>query len=173
MTDPLDDFLDRGFSCEANESLQVALRQQTTRVLHRQRQMRRLVIAGMAAACYAAGLATMWLLVPRTVATTDLVPQHVVIVERIATPPHLEEKLPESAAIQEKEALAKPEQRATLLRRAGDLYLEKEQDIAAALRCYTQAFAAVGPEALEFSPEDNWLVMAIKNARRKERMNVH
>jgi hypothetical protein len=58
--------------------------------------------------------------------------------------------------------------RARLYFRAGDLYLSAEQDIDAALRCYRQALASCDARELRFDPADNWLVMALKNDRRKE-----
>lgn len=52
---------------------------------------------------------------------------------------------------------------------AGNKYLEANQDIESALRCYSQALDACNPDQLEIAPEDNWLVVTLKNARRKER----
>jgi len=174
MPNPLDDFLDRGFTCDPKDALRLALRQQTTRVLRRRRWLRQLTNVGLAAACYLAGLATMWFLVPRTTATGDSPPSPppLVIADNRSKPPQPEEKPPERPELYEFQAqTAPPAERAVQLRKAGDLYLEQDHDYAAALRCYTQAFNAGGDQALEFSPDDNWLVMAIKNARRKEKVN--
>jgi len=172
MSNLLDDFLDRGFAGDANDALQKALRQRTTKVLRRRRRFRQFGFAGFAAACYAAGLATMWVLLPRPAAIVERPQQPLVIAENADQPAPVEAKLPEPAALYEFEAYTvPPEQRAAQLRKAGDLYLEQERDYASALRCYTQAFDAGGAKALEFSPDDNWLVMAIKNARRKEKDN--
>jgi hypothetical protein len=49
---------------------------------------------------------------------------------------------------------------------AGDRYVQ-EQDYDAALRCYRESLDAGGP-AVEVSPTDNWLVMALKLDRNKE-----
>jgi hypothetical protein len=171
MPTPFDDFLDRDFTCDPKGTFKIALREQTTRVLRRRRRLRRFGFAGMAAACYAAGLATMWILSPRQITTIDAPTRPLVIAETIKPSPP-QEKPPQPPELYEFEAqTAPPAERAAQLRKAGDLYLEQANDYAAALRCYTQAFNSAGPQALEFSPDDNWLVMAIKNARRKEKGN--
>jgi len=60
------------------------------------------------------------------------------------------------------------QERVRLYFQAGDLYLTSDQDIDAALRCYRQALSYCAARELEFDPSDNWLVMALKNDRRKE-----
>jgi hypothetical protein len=108
---------------------------------------------------------------PRQIPVIESTTQPLVIADAGKTLPP-EEKPPQPPELYEFEAqLAPPAERAAQLRKAGDLYLEQANDYAAALRCYSQAFNAAGPEALEFSPDDNWLVMAIKTARRKEKGN--
>jgi hypothetical protein len=166
MTTPFDDFLDRDFTCDPKDTLKAAIREQTTRVLRRRRRLRQLGFVGMAAACYAAGLATMWTLLPRPTATVDSPTQPLVIADsRNPSPP--DEKTPVRPDLYEFQAqTAPPAERAAQLREAGDLYLEQSNDYANALRCYTQAFDAADPQALEYSPDDNWLVMGIKNTRR-------
>jgi hypothetical protein len=171
MADPLDDFLDKGFACDPNDGLKEAVRLRTTRVLRGRRRVRRLAIVGLAAACYLAGVATMWLLPPRLPVVADMAAKAVVIAENKIEPPP-QEKPPERPEIYEFEAqTAPPGERYAQLRKAGDLYLEQAHDYASALRCYGQAFDAGGVQALAFSPDDNWLVMAIKNARKKEKDN--
>ncbi len=51
---------------------------------------------------------------------------------------------------------------------AGNKYLEASNDLESALRCYSQALDACTEAELEIAPEDNWLVVSLKNARRKE-----
>src|SRR5262249_51373641 len=53
--------------------------------------------------------------------------------------------------------------------RAGDLYLEKQNDYESALRCYSQALHYCQAPQLELNPNDNWLVMALKRDYRKEK----
>lgn len=52
---------------------------------------------------------------------------------------------------------------------AGNKYLEANQDMESALRCYAQALDACSVQQLDIAPEDNWLVVTLKNARRKEK----
>jgi len=59
-------------------------------------------------------------------------------------------------------------ERARLYYQAGDLYLEKHADYESAVRCYAQAIHYSEPHNLEFTPNDNWLVMALKRDHRKE-----
>ncbi len=69
------------------------------------------------------------------------------------------------------ELLAPPEQvpeNATALRQAGDRYLTEAADPEAALHCYSKSLDAGTEDDTKFSPDDNWLLMAIKNAREKE-----
>jgi hypothetical protein len=174
MPNPLDDFLDRDFTCESNDTLRDAIRQQTTRVLRGRRRIRRLGFIGSAAACYLLGLATMWFFVPRSAATNELPAAPVTIADNTRTPSPPEEKLPESPELCELDAqTAPPAERAIRFRKAGDLYLAQANDYASALRCYREAFDGGGDQALQFSPEDNWLVVAIKKARLMEKNNAN
>ncbi len=60
------------------------------------------------------------------------------------------------------------ENRAALYFAVAKRYLEERQDYEAALRCYRQALDAAGQEELAIRPDDNWFVMALKEARQKE-----
>jgi hypothetical protein len=62
----------------------------------------------------------------------------------------------------------KDQERAQLYFRAGDLYFTAQNDFDAALRCYHQALHYCEARELEFNPNDNWLVMALKQELRKE-----
>ncbi len=73
------------------------------------------------------------------------------------------------AVVLEWRAFDRPEQRADLYRRAGDLYVRQENDLEAAVRCYGNALDAGTNADLEIKPEDEWLLMAIKDARQKEK----
>jgi hypothetical protein len=59
-------------------------------------------------------------------------------------------------------------ERARLLRLAGDLYLEKRGDPAAALECYRQVLELSLMPASPPEPGDSWLLLALKQARRTE-----
>jgi hypothetical protein len=60
------------------------------------------------------------------------------------------------------------QERRRLYYQAGDLYLAVSHDVEAALRCYEQALTYSNTRELEFDPNDNWLVMALKTDRRKD-----
>jgi hypothetical protein len=64
---------------------------------------------------------------------------------------------------------AQPGERARLYFHTGDRYLNECQDLESAVRCYQQALRLCGAEELAFNPNDNWLVMALKQDQRKER----
>ena len=59
-------------------------------------------------------------------------------------------------------------QRVRLYFLAGNLYLDKHDDYASAVRCYSQALDYCDTRDMEINPDDNWLVMALKRDRRKE-----
>ena len=61
------------------------------------------------------------------------------------------------------------QKRAGLYFQAGNLYLEKQNDYESALRCYSQALNYCEAHELEFNPNDNWLVKALKRDHRKEK----
>ena len=60
------------------------------------------------------------------------------------------------------------ENRAALFFAVAQRYLEEQHDYESALRCYRQALDAAPKEALAIRPDDNWFVMALKEARQKE-----
>ncbi len=63
---------------------------------------------------------------------------------------------------------ADDQERVRLYFQAGDLYFEKLRDHESALRCYHQAIHYSSARELEITPNDNWLVMALKRDHRKE-----
>jgi len=168
-----DDFLDRDFTCDPREALKNALLRRTTLIIRRRHHLRRAGIAGLAAACYLAGIATTWFVVPRAAVRDNTISPPVLVAENPPKPSPPPEQPPERPEVYELQALtAAPAERSMKFRKAGDLYLSQSSDYASALRCYTASFNAAGDDALEFSPDDNWLVMAIKNARYRERNDV-
>ena len=60
---------------------------------------------------------------------------------------------------------------AVYLLQAGNSYYE-EDDCESALRCYALYLNVAGPEVLAITDTDNWLLVALKNARRKENVNA-
>src|SRR5947207_15283648 len=167
MSDPVDDFLNRGSPPGGNEQLQAALLRRTTRLLRRRRRLRQLAYGAALAACFLAGMATMhWLTPPAPAEPTPVSP---VTAAKKADPAVNVEPVPRNAVALEWQARVQPTERVARLRSAASLYLNESQDYAAALRCYGDALNASGPEALAFSLDDDWLEMAIKHARQKEK----
>ena len=73
----------------------------------------------------------------------------------------------ETLADLEWQAIDEPAAAAGLYRTAGNRYLEGD-DPANAVRCYGNALDADPTDVNEMKDDDNWLLMAIKLARRKE-----
>ena len=102
MNDPCDDFLDGGFECGGNDALKDALRRRTARVLSRKRLGRYVALAAMAAACYLAGMATMWL----TRAPVVQSPAPIIAENRPA--PVVQPAIPDRPELHEAKAVAEP-----------------------------------------------------------------
>ena len=110
MTDPVDDFLDRGFSAGSNDPLQAALRERTTRLLRRRRRLKRLASVGALAACFVAGMATMrWLTPPAPAIEPPAAPP--VLAARKAEPAVNVEPMPRNAVVLEWQARVQPAER--------------------------------------------------------------
>jgi hypothetical protein len=169
-SDPLEDLLAPP-PAAGDEGLRERLLGQTTRLLRRRRRLRRLAwAAALAASCIAATLAVWW-------AARPAPPGLVVPPSGGGGEDRLKAELPtEPTAVAVEERAADDDDlrtQAAHYRRAGELYLSAENDPAAALRCYGNALDAGGEEELSVSPADDWLLMAIKNARQKERRHAN
>jgi len=139
------------------EALRQAVLTATMRRLRQRRWLRRGALVVALAACYAAGLLTMHLRAPAIAVPDAPVP----VAERPAPAAAVPTPAPASPSDHRPESAA-------LLRQAGDRYLNDDNDPEAALQCYSKALDAGTEDDVKFSPDDNWLLMAIKNAREKE-----
>ena len=171
--DPLDGML-RPPSPPDNEALRQAVYTRTRRVLHRRRRVRQFAYAAGLMVSFAAGLLAMWMTMPARSASKDL-PSSAPLA---ATPekPSAEENpclrrglADESALATEWTAFDSTEHRAELYRKAGDRYMEEENDPLSALRSYGNSLDNGVEQDLAISSDDNWLLMAIKDARQKEK----
>jgi hypothetical protein len=166
MNDPVERFLAADFVGQAPAALRQGVLAKTTRVLRRRRLVRRLGLTAALAACFLAGVGTtsLWRsLEPpgqdgRSASATHSPP---------ATPPTAPEP-PLSLVELEWRAFDSRNNRAALFFEVARRYLEEQHDFDSALRCYSQALDAAPREVLAIRPEDNWLVMALKQARQKE-----
>jgi hypothetical protein len=137
--------------------------------LRRRRWWRQGALVAALAACYVAGFGTARLATepapepqpePRTTAASRLKPLGI--------------RLPSvSARDREWQALDSPEQRPEDYRAAGDRYVAEEGDYQSAVRCYRDALDAGSDKDLAVKPDDSWLLMALKDARQKEKRDAN
>lgn len=167
---PVDEFLQSAPDAAPNAELRQAVFTRTTRLLRRRRWRRRVALVGALAACYLAGVLTMRLATP---APDQPRPERAGEAPR---PPAPEDTPAVAAAVAEDHsalalewrAFESSERRVELYRLAGDRYLEQERDLQSALRCYRQALDASPSGGLAIEASDNWLLIALKEARQKE-----
>jgi hypothetical protein len=122
------------------------------------------------AACYTAGLLTVWP-AGRHAETTTSSPA-VASAHPARQPSPAQSVSALSPAQLEWQAIDRRQAGADLYRQAGDGYLNEAQDVESALRCYRNALARGGNEALTISPDDSWLLVALKSAHSKDKNNV-
>jgi hypothetical protein len=165
--DPLDHLLAPPPLPAGSADLHEDLLGRTSRLLRRRRRLRHLGRAAALAACYGAGLLTVrWLTAP---APPPGPPE---VVRQPDTPPRVPAPPPTGLAA-EWRALDGGDRQAALYQEAGDRYLAQENDPQAALRCYGNALDTGTPADLAIAPSDSWLLMAIKDARQKEKRHAN
>ncbi len=59
-----------------------------------------------------------------------------------------------------------------MYKQAGDRYMTEQSDPQSALRCYGNALDNGTEQDRSISTDDNWLLMAIKDARQKEKSHA-
>jgi hypothetical protein len=134
-------------------------------LLRRRRRLRQLGWAAALAACYGAGLLTVrWLTAPAP---------HPGPPEVVRQPDPPAPAPPPTALAVEWRAFDGGDRQAALYQEAGDRYLAEENDPRAALRCYGNGLDTGTPEDLAIAPSDSWLLMAIKDARQKEKRHAN
>jgi hypothetical protein len=169
--DPMEDYLQTPRAPSADPPWRGSLLQRTQCLLQARQRRRRLALATALVACFAAGALVVWLSRPAPPDRPD-VPQ---ANQSSQQPTPLPPVAPSStgpldqAVEKEWQAFDGAANRALLLREAGDHYFHDAHDFASALRCYRQALDSAAGEELTHSDDDNWLVMALKIARRKEK----
>jgi hypothetical protein len=145
-----------------------ALLERSTAVLNRRRRRGRALSAAGWLLAYAAGLATAYVaLGPQQggpPGTPSLAHQAAPPVKKSADDAWAE--LPPWEL--EQRSLRDEAHRSELLRLAGDRYLKDYADVASALRCYRQLLDLVPPAKQALEPEDNWLLVSLKQARLSE-----
>jgi hypothetical protein len=164
--DPCADFLDTPPTAPADAAFRQRLLEQTRRLLRRRLWRRRAGFTAALAACYLAGVVTMELLHPTVPAPSEIEKPDGA---RPSTPPSKEVVTGLTAVALENRAFDSEEPRPELYRMAGDRYLAESGDLQAALRCYRQALDESPEQDLQVKPEDNWLLIALKESRQKEK----
>jgi hypothetical protein len=162
------DFLNGPPPAAVDAALQQRLFRQTVRIIRRRLRLKRAGLAAAFAACYLAGAVTVYLLHSPPPARTVIVK----IKDSPATLPAEAAKASLSALVLENQALDSVQPQPELYRLAGDRYVAESGDLQSALRCYRQALDESSEQDLQVKPEDNWLLIALKEARQKEKENA-
>ena len=173
--DPIEGMLNQDSATEINDKLRRVIHEKTLGVLRRRRWLRRGGWLAGLAACYVAGILTMWMRpaseVNRTVA---IAPNPNADTQVNSAPPAPEPQNPtdaqppESALALEWRALDSTKKRPDLFRLAGDMYLQ-DNDLESATRCYRGALEDASDQDLKISVADNWLLMSLKQAKQEEK----
>jgi hypothetical protein len=144
-------------------ALRQRLLERTLRGLRGRRRRRHLVAAAALLACCAAGL-----LAPHRTGPAPAPRQRVEGKGPAPGVPGPAAPAPSAVAL-EWQAVEAAGKRPELYRQAADRYLGAEDDPRSAVRCYGLALDDGRAEDLTISPQDSWLLMAIKDARKKEK----
>ncbi len=173
--DPIEAML-RPPSRPDSDTLRESVYAQTMRVLRRRRRLRQFAYAASFLLSFAAGAGVM-----RMTARTDSSGQVEIGARRargvspLISPSQLgadapRSPTPEDSALDEEWiAFDSADRRSELYRKAGDRYIKDENDLQSALRCYSNSLDDGTEQNLAISSDDNWLLMAIKDARQKEK----
>lgn len=180
--DPIDAFLSLNVSAADAANLKQDLLLKTTKALRRRRHWQQLGLAAALAACFSAGILSgnwdrMFKALPDNQPIAQPVPPPEQGIPRsIPALPPAAKVVPRAevpALVMEWQALDSGGQRTELFRQAGDRYLENDGDVESALRCYRSTMETATEEDLTISPDDNWLLMALKEARQKEKSHAN
>jgi hypothetical protein len=167
--EPWADFLDNPPASQPDAAFQRRLLEQSRRLLRRRVWLKRAVFAAALAACFLAGIVTSgWL---QSVAAPPTV---VIVTNRRTLPSSRDEEAVAglSALVLENRAFDSERPRPELYRLAGDRYLAESGDLQSALLCYRRALDESSDRDLQIQPEDNWLLIALKESRQKEKENA-
>jgi hypothetical protein len=172
--DPIEGLLRHDSSGETNDNLRHVIQEKTLRVMRRRRWLRRGGWLAGLAACYVAGILTMWMRPASDVnRSVTIAPNPNADTQVNGAPPAPEPQnsanaQPESALALEWQALDSLKKRPDLFRLAGDKYLQ-DNDLESATRCYRGALEDAPDQDLKISVNDNWLFMSLKQAKQEEK----
>ena len=173
--DPSNDPLAAAFDASAqqpsaDDQLRAAVFAKTVGVLRGRRRMKRCAIAAGLLGCYVAGIMTMGIL------RTGGEPEHPVApgpTMTAETQPPAPRPRHVSVHPEKQQVAVKKSSGFESWRRIGDHYLRESGDISLAIAGYCEAINLASDEERRISPgQDNWLLMALKDARSKEKRHV-
>jgi hypothetical protein len=162
--DPTDEMLLATLPSEPDNVLRTTVLTQTLGVMRRRRLLKRCALAASLLCCYLAGILTAFSPLlpgegPGVRAATSLKPRSTTI-------------RPAAAGVAQ--VPSAPPSGFESWRRIGDHYLRDSDDISLAITGYSRALDLATDRDLAISPgQDNWLLMALKAARIKERKNAN
>ncbi|HTU90127.1 MAG TPA: hypothetical protein VMF69_08640 [Gemmataceae bacterium] len=168
--DPIDAML-RPPSPADNEMLRQSVYMRTQRVLCRRRRLRQFAYAASLLLSFAVGAGTMRMTSPQPAPVVDS-PAPSASKDQPQLPDNPLPSTDDSALEREWVAFDSIDRRGELYRQAGDRYMTEENDPQSALRCYSNALDNGTEQDLAISSNDHWLLMAIKDARQKEKKNA-
>jgi hypothetical protein len=159
----------------ADDRLREVLLSQTLGVVRRRRRMRRCAMAAVLAACYLAGIVSvnLWRTEGPVSPPTSMSRPILADKDPIKTDAP---RQPLAAAIapQKHPAESKKPSGFEAWRRIGDHYLRETGDLSLAVAGYSEAINLASEKELELSPgQDNWILMALKDAKLKERNHAY
>jgi hypothetical protein len=161
--DPLDGMLAPP-SPSDTDALQQDVYARTRRVLRRGRRLRQVAYFAVMLHAFLGGMGTMYAVL-RPVPAPDE-PAHSASKEA-SQPPATAPDVP--ALAREWEAFDSDNRRAELYRLAAERYLKEEDDLLSAVRCYGNSLDSGTERDRAVSADDDYLLMAIKIARQKEK----
>jgi cytochrome c-type biogenesis protein CcmH/NrfG len=169
--DSLVDPLAAAFACSrdqlaADDPLRAAVFAQTVGVIRGRRRLKRCALAAALLGCYLAGVTTMG--IRRTGHAEEQPPSGPTMAAKSQQPAP-----PAVAAAKQQQVAANKPSGFESWRRIGDHYLRQSGDISLAVAGYREAIDLASDEERRISPQrDNWLMMALKDARSKENKHV-
>jgi hypothetical protein len=149
-----------------------AILERTLGLMRRRRFLKRCGIAAGLLGCYLAGIATIAIARSGGNERSGAARQDAMIA---AQPAHVAPTPGKAEAVAATPPRVAPEKLSAFerWRRSGDRCLRESDDIASAVKCYSRALKLASEKDLAILPsEDNWLWMALKNARLKERRHA-
>jgi hypothetical protein len=172
LNDSLDAMLVASIRPEADDGLRGAVLMQTIGVMRRRRRLKRCALAASLLCCYLAGITTVEIWRPgggEVVRAVTEAPTAKPRPRNVAP-----QKSPKSTKPKIDQVAAAPPSGFESWRRIGDHYLRESDDVATAVAGYSRALDLASDKDLVISPgKDNWLLMALKDARAKERRHAY